>query len=151
MAAMTDNPHLVNYAVYPGEYTPDTFPIDDSSLRLACRMLVMQCHGLSMAAGWYHDPATGAALEKNVGESLMLIVSEVAEAMEGDRKGEFDKHLPHRLAVEVELADALIRIADFAGYHGLDVGGALVEKLLYNTIRPDHRPAARAGAGGKRY
>ncbi|XUM19805.1 hypothetical protein ACRAVF_19255 [Bradyrhizobium oligotrophicum S58] len=38
----------------------------------------------------------------------MLIVSEIAEAMEGERKSLMDDHLPHRKMVEVELADTLI-------------------------------------------
>ena len=50
-----------------------------------------------------------------VGTKLMLSVSELAEAMEGHRKGLMDDHLPHRPMIEVELADALIRIMDLAG------------------------------------
>ena len=38
--------------------------------------------------------------------------------------------------VEVELADAVIRIADLAGALGLDLGGAIAEKLEYNRNRP---------------
>ena len=37
----------------------------------------------------------------------MLIVSEIAEAMEGERKDLMDDKLPHRKMAEVELADAL--------------------------------------------
>lgn len=52
---------------------------------------------------------------------------------------------------EVELADAVIRIADLAGGLGLDLGGAIAEKLAFNAVRPDHKPEARAVAGGKSY
>ena len=36
---------------------------------------------------WWHDLATGERLNRNLGELLMLVVSEIAEAMEGHRKG----------------------------------------------------------------
>jgi NTP pyrophosphatase (non-canonical NTP hydrolase) len=81
----------------------------------------------------------------------MLIVSELAEAMEGDRKNKMDDHLPHRESREVELADALIRICDLAGAYNLDLAGAVVEKMAYNAQRADHKPEARAAEGGKAY
>lgn len=52
---------------------------------------------------------------------------------------------------EVELADAVIRIFDLAGAYGMDLGGAIAEKLAYNAHRADHKPEARAAAGGKAY
>lgn len=42
----------------------------------------------------------------------MLIISELAEAMEGHRKNLQDDKLPHRKMLEVELADAVIRRLD---------------------------------------
>ncbi|MEP1253738.1 MAG: hypothetical protein ABJI29_03210, partial [Alphaproteobacteria bacterium] len=74
----------------------------------------------------------------------------ISEALEADRRGLLDDHLTHRPGVEVELADSLIRIADLAGALGLDLGGAVVEKMAYNANRADHKVAARA-AGGKKY
>jgi NTP pyrophosphatase (non-canonical NTP hydrolase) len=100
---------------------------------------------------WWHDPATGERLNRNKGELLMLIVSEIAEAMEGERKGLMDDHLPHRKAVEVELADALIRIFDYAGAYEYDIEGAFWEKKAYNAIRADHKAEARLAAGGKKW
>ena len=83
----------------------------------------------------------------------MLIITEIAEAMEGYRKGIRDDKLPHRLMslmIEVELADAVIRICDLAGALNLDLGGAIAEKLAHNKHRPDHNPENRKAEGGKK-
>lgn len=100
---------------------------------------------------WWSDPKTGQPVDRNVGEALMLMVSELAEAMEGDRKRLMDDKLPGRQMLEVELADCVIRILDFCGGKGLDLAGALVEKLEYNAHRADHKHAARLAPGGKQY
>ena len=71
--------------------------------------------------------------------------------MEGDRKNLMDDHLPHRKMIEVELADAVIRIGDLAGKLGLDLGGAIDEKLVYNRNRADHKKENRLQEGGKKY
>lgn len=89
--------------------------------------------------------------DRNVGELLMLMVSELAEAMEGDRKNLMDDKLPHRKQLEVEVADCLIRIFDFCGGKGLDVGGAFVEKMAYNAVRADHKIENRLNVEGKKY
>lgn len=127
--------------------------------------LVELCHGLADEAGWWTCQKTGLKLkevikdpqndyERIVGPALVaqklcLIHSEVSEAMEGHRKNLMDDKLPHRKMIEVELADAVIRIMDLAGAMNLDLGGALVEKLVFNTQRPDHKPENRAADGGK--
>jgi NTP pyrophosphatase (non-canonical NTP hydrolase) len=100
---------------------------------------------------WWHDLDTGARLERNKGELLMLIVSEIAEAMEGERKDQMDDHLPHRKMAEVELADALIRIFDYAGAYNYDLDGAMAEKRAYNHKRKDHSKEARQAANGKKW
>lgn len=123
----------------------------------AGNLLAHVCHGLANEAGWWRDPETGEDvrtwqskhLKLWVASKLMLVVTETAEAMEGHRKGLQDDKLPHRSMLEVELADTVIRCFDLAGGLGLDIGGAIAEKLAYNTTRPDHRPEARAAAGGK--
>lgn len=108
---------------------------------------------INTAAGWWTDLKTGQSTRetRNVGETLMLIVSEISEAMEADRKGLMDDKLMHRTGLEVELADAVIRIFDLAGAKGFDIGQAIIEKLLYNMTREDHKVENRTSAGGKKY
>lgn len=113
--------------------------------------LVAMVHGDNVNRGWWHDKATGKPIERNFGELLALIHSEISEALEGDRKDQQDDKLPHRKMAEVELADAMIRIFDLAGGCGFDLGGAMVEKLRYNQDRADHKRANRAAEGGKAY
>jgi NTP pyrophosphatase (non-canonical NTP hydrolase) len=123
-------------------------------IKTAVNTLVEACHGASKAAGWWNDLETGTPILNRphaVGEKLMLIVSEVAEGMEGHRKNLNDDKLPHRSMLEVELADAVIRVADLAGAMGLDLGGAIAEKLEYNASRADHKPENRRGQNGKKY
>ena len=86
-----------------------------------------------------------------VPEKLALIHSEISEALEGHRKDLMDDKLPHRKMIEVELADAVIRIADLAGALGLYLEGAMIEKMAYNAQRADHKPENRGKEGGKAY
>ena len=107
------------------------------------------CH--QAAIKWWQDPATGEPIERNKGELLCLIHSEISEAMEGERKNLMDDKLPHRRMAEVELVDALIRIFDYAGAFGYDLQGAYDDKLAYNATREDHTHEARQKEGGKAF
>lgn len=62
-----------------------------------------------------------------------------------------DDHLPHRKMFDVELADVAIRLFDLAGAMRIDLAGAIVEKMAYNTKRKDHQPENRALEGGKKF
>jgi hypothetical protein len=107
--------------------------------------LAMFCHQASRKF-WYTED--GTRIERNKGELMMLMVTEIAEAFEGERKHLMDDKLPHRPAVEVELFDCLCRILDYAGAFGYDLDGAMVEKMAYNESREDHKiEAARRAAG----
>jgi hypothetical protein len=100
--------------------------------------------------GWYKSPETGEDIERNFGEVVALMHSELSEALEADRKGLRDDKLPHRDGREVEFADCIIRILDTAAALKLDVAGALIEKNRYNRQRADHKLENRAN-GGKKY
>ena len=100
---------------------------------------------------WWVDLETGEPIKRNMGELLMLCVSELAEAMEGHRKNLMDDKLPNRPMIEVELADTIIRIFDIAAGFGHDLGGAYTDKMAYNAVREDHKIEARKSVNGKKY
>lgn len=107
-------------------------------------------HAASRKAGWYSN-ADGSEKTRNIPEMLCLIHSEISEAMEGFRKDLPDDKLPHRKMIEVELADAIIRIGDLAGHLKLNVGAAIIEKMAFNERREDHKLEARGKPGGKAF
>lgn len=83
----------------------------------AIRDLCHEIHADNVAAGWWTDLETGESLvgRRNVGEMLMLCVSEICEGAEGLASDLMDDKLPHRQMIEVELADFLIRSFDLCG------------------------------------
>ena len=113
------------------------------SINYICKHIFLQ----NKSVGWWPENPK----ERNVGELLCLVHSEVSEAMEGYRKGLKDDHLPNRDMFEVELADIVIRIFDLAGAHDLDLAGAIREKLEYNRQRLDHKLSERMKDGGKKF
>lgn len=114
------------------------------------RQLQADIHQANVDAGWWTDLETGERKQRNKGELLMLIVTEIAEAMEGERKDLMDDKLPHRKNAEVELADAFIRILDYCGGFGYDLAGAMQDKLEFNRTREDHKIENRRKEGGKK-
>ena len=95
--------------------------------------------------------------KRNVGEMLMLVTTELAEAMESHRKGKFcqletfnDTYFDNlkdaefkqafekniKDTFEDEMADALIRILDMCGGLEIDIEKHVELKLRYNSLRP---------------
>lgn len=141
------------------------FTLQPDFVAAAVNVLVKQCHEANVAAGWWtvieQDTAriADASLEtkatfkarRNVGEMLMLAVSELAEAMEGDRKNLNDDKLPQYKMIGVEIADCMIRLCDLAGALDIPLGEILAAKMAYNLKREDHTLAHRAGEHGKKF
>lgn len=119
-------------------------------------MLANRVHADNVAAGWWTDLKTGEDLhgKRNMGELLMLVVTELAEGYEGVRKGLMDDKLPHRPMLRVELIDAIIRMLDILGSQDNEehpAGVIFQEKRAYNAKRADHKPEARLAVGGKAF
>lgn len=116
----------------------------------ATKLLVDACHNRAWNAGWYHDPVTGEEKHRPMPEVIALMHSELSEALEGYRKDLMDDKLPHRKMVPVELFDCVIRVLDTIGAEYPNDIPAMLEKMLYNDNRADHKPENRAKAGGKK-
>lgn len=99
---------------------------------------------------WWQD-ANGNPIQRNKGELIALMHSELSECLEGERKDLMDDKLTHRKMAEVELVDTIIRILDYAGGFGYDLQGAFDEKMQFNSVREDHKHEARQLANGKKF
>lgn len=91
--------------------------------------------------------------ERNVGELLMLVTSELGEAMEAHRKGKFTDKSEYIADVKLaddfkyafennvkdtfedEIADSLIRLFDLCGGLEIDIEFHINQKLAYNKTR----------------
>lgn len=116
--------------------------------------IMQEIHEVNVKNGFWEDKET-----KNTGEVLMLITSELAEALEANRKGKkanlseyytraenflIDPTNSFKLSFEKcikdseedELADAVIRIFDFCQAKGIDLETHIRLKLEYNKLRP---------------
>ena len=129
----------------------------NTQIAQAVNLIAHQAHQAAADAGWWKDLETGEDvrnwppkfLKLWIGNKIMLVVTEAAESYEGHRKNLPDDKLPHRSMMEVELADIYLRVGDLAAGLGLDLGGAVSEKMEYNAVRPDHKIENRLAVGGK--
>ena len=115
---------------------------------MAIPEIIKQAHENAVEKGFYDDGA------KNIGELLMLVVSELGEALESHRKHgiiyknldnietlqdkdefilHFERHLKN--SFQDELADAVIRICDMCGYLNIDLEKHIELKMKYNSTR----------------
>ena len=127
--------------------------------------LVRKAHKNAIDKGFYQE-------KREIGTALMLIVSELSEALEADRNDrranlkayelllkdsdnlgfteeEQDDYLSQNFKIAIkdtledELADAVIRICDLCGYLNIDLERHIQYKLFYNSLRDERH--------GKRY
>jgi len=84
--------------------------------------LAALCHSIAVEKGFWEK-------ERNIGEALMLVVTEVAEAMEAHRHQD-DANFKE------ELADAFIRLLDLCGGLKIDIENEIYQKSLHNKKRP---------------
>lgn len=68
-------------------------------------------HSYNAELGWWDNHRSPSTFAN-------LFISELSEAMEGERKGLMDDHLPDYEMFWVELADYCIRVMDWLGHYG---------------------------------
>ena len=86
------------------------------------RELTKLCHETAKEKGFWDQ-------ERNIGEALMLIVTELAEAMEAHRVQDAQNF-------KEELADTFIRLFDLCGGLNIDIQEEIEKKAKKNKSRP---------------
>ena len=84
--------------------------------------LIKKSHKTAVEHGFWE-------VSDNTAEKLMLIVTEVAEACEADRKGD-------EIGFNREIADVFIRLGDLCGQLEIDIEKYIERKMEINEGRP---------------
>lgn len=85
------------------------------------------CHTAAVEAGWWTSPTDGTSLigKRDFIAMCGLIVTEITEAADGFYENSYDDKLPHRRQLEVELADAFIRMGDTSYGNNVDLAAGI--------------------------
>lgn len=92
--------------------------------------LAMRIHQTAVEHGFWPEG-------RNDAECIALMHSELSEALEALRSGDPpSEKIPGHSNLAEELADAVIRILDFAHAKGINLGDAMLAKMAHNIGRP---------------
>lgn len=116
--------------------------------------LAKEVHEWAVGKGFWPEKKE----ERNTAECIMLIVTELSEAVEADRVGKYCQYFSNvkkevlntddeklfkksfeayiKDTFEDELSDAIIRIVDLAESKGIDLETHIALKMRYNGTRP---------------
>lgn len=102
------------------------------TLKTQLTLLGRAAHAQSTRSGFWE---MGVA-NRNKGEMIALMHSELSEMLEGVRKPGPDSHCPEFTSEEIEMADELIRMADYWCAFNLRIAEAVEAKMAFNATRP---------------
>ena len=104
-------------------------------MSLTIREIMKRAYETADKNGFHYEESDGK-LEFYKSAKLCLMHSEISEALEAIRKPDLkDKHLPMEDSVGLEMADVMIRIADFCVEFKIPLVDIIDRKLLYNETR----------------